>query len=106
MATTTGPRDCQLFRKHRSRDEHEVSPSEPRRHQAAAAGAPAGHVGDLMDEGQARDGPHPPFGQLESRVSSLAQNLEMRRLPGGACYKGGIHEKQTGVPHPKSYEAL
>ena len=40
------------------------------------------------DKGQAGDGPHPPFGQLESRVSSLAQNLEMRRLPGGACYKG------------------
>ena len=62
--------------------------------------------GIFIDEGQAEDGPHPPFGQLESRVSSLAQNLEMRRLPGGACYKGGIHEKQTGVPHPKSYEAL
>ena len=83
-----------------------MSPSKPQRHQAAAAAAPAGHVGDIMDEGQARDGPHPPFGQLESRVSSLAQNLEMRRLAGGACYKGGIHEKQTGVPHPKSYEAL
>ena len=27
------------------------------------------------DKGQAGDGPHPPFGQLESRVSSLADNF-------------------------------
>ena len=49
------------------------------------------------DKGQAGDGPHPPFGQLESRVSSLAQTLEMRRLPGGPATRGHPREADCGA---------
>ena len=56
--------------------------------------------GILWTSGQAGNGPHPPFGQLESRVSSLAQNGEMRRWRGTVCLECRTPRLHKGLQRP------